>query len=452
MSSSLEFKIGSRVFSRDGEVGRLKYLVVDPETETIDSLVVERGKILHKDIVVPVSWVEKADQERVVLNASLSDLETLPEFLKVEYRPLDPNSGPIAGYQPTDLLVWVGNYPHQIFVIERPQVAYHGRLGISDDEVVVRRGQPVYSSDGRRVATLDHVLVDRKTHQIKHLVVHRGQWMQRGDDIILPADAVSYITDHDIRLTVGSNELDRMERYQPALGDTQLEGIINKGLQTQPETKNRAIDVQVDRGMARLFGEVPATVASAAASIAGKVPGVIAVEDRTSRPATDDRNGRPPSPAPSADDEALAGQLREAFQRQGQEDLSGVSVKVANGVAHLGGTTRTTSGKALAEQLARTVPGVTSVTNEIVPDSVIRARVEAALAEDRRTSSIPIDVISRSGVVTLLGEVPSPKVKEAAEEIARSTPGVVAVINELGLRLVPDESDDLVPAHFQMPS
>src|SRR5690348_558955 len=127
MSSSLEFRIGSRVFSRDGEVGLLKYLVVDPETETIDSLVVQRGRILHKDIVVPVSWVEKADQERVVLDASLSDLETLPEFLEVEYRPLDPSSPPIAGHQPTDLLVWVGAYPHQIFVIERPQVAYHGR-------------------------------------------------------------------------------------------------------------------------------------------------------------------------------------------------------------------------------------------------------------------------------------------------------------------------------------
>jgi hypothetical protein len=32
------------------------------------------------------------------------------------------------------------------------------------------------------------VLADDKTHRISTLIVHRGQWLQRGEDLVVPAD------------------------------------------------------------------------------------------------------------------------------------------------------------------------------------------------------------------------------------------------------------------------
>jgi osmotically-inducible protein OsmY len=61
----------------------------------------------------------------------------------------------------------------------------------------------------------------------------------------------------------------------------------------------------------------------------------------------------------------------------------------------------------------------------------LAAAVQAALAKDERTSPYPIEVEDENGVVTLMGKVSSPWVRETAEGIASGMPGVVAVISEL---------------------
>ncbi len=51
-----DFKIGAPVLTAEGEVGRLKYVVVDPHAEVVTDLVVERGRLLRRNIVVPTGW------------------------------------------------------------------------------------------------------------------------------------------------------------------------------------------------------------------------------------------------------------------------------------------------------------------------------------------------------------------------------------------------------------
>jgi osmotically-inducible protein OsmY len=161
------------------------------------------------------------------------------------------------------------------------------------------------------------------------------------------------------------------------------------------------------------------------------------LEDHIVRTMMAGANGRAGGNRPAGDqdsDKAIAARVTEALRRERREDLSDVSVRVDRGVAHLSGTTPGIAGKALAQQVASPTPGVRSVVNGIEADTVVRARVEAALAEDPSMALVPIEVVCRAGVVTLLGEVPSVETREAAEQIARSTPGVVAVINELAVR------------------
>ncbi len=67
----------------------------------------------------------------------------------------------------------------------------------------------------------------------------------------------------------------------------------------------------------------------------------------------------------------------------------------------------------------------------MVVQDPITQKVVQALADDPRTANLRIEVTSQGGVVTLIGQVPDPKLPAIAEEIARRQPGVVSVINSL---------------------
>jgi len=69
----------------------------------------------------------------------------------------------------------------------------------------------------------------------------------------------------------------------------------------------------------------------------------------------------------------------------------------------------------------------------VSPMTEISTRVSHRLSEDPRTAdySANIEVSADRGMVSLTGKVPSEEIRDAAEEIARDTPGVISVITEL---------------------
>jgi len=64
-------------------------------------------------------------------------------------------------------------------------------------------------------------------------------------------------------------------------------------------------------------------------------------------------------------------------------------------------------------------------------NSSLELQVESALLQDRLTEDADIEVLDHNGIVTLRGVVPSRDVRDRAEEIVRTVPGVTTVINEL---------------------
>lgn len=61
-------------------------------------------------------------------------------------------------------------------------------------------------------------------------------------------------------------------------------------------------------------------------------------------------------------------------------------------------------------------------------------RISQALLNDQRTSEAVIEVTAQQGVIILSGVVDSEDTRHAAEEIARSQPEVISVINELTIQ------------------
>jgi uncharacterized protein YrrD len=87
----LPLAAGQTVVCRDGEVGRLDLVLLDPTTRRATAFVVRRGVLLHRDTVVPVDWVREIGGDRVVLDVDRDQLERMPE-----YRPDDEITADVA--------------------------------------------------------------------------------------------------------------------------------------------------------------------------------------------------------------------------------------------------------------------------------------------------------------------------------------------------------------------
>jgi uncharacterized protein YrrD len=63
---------GSVVWATDGEIGKVKDVITDDETNRIVTLVVESGTIFTHDTDIPFTWVETVRPETIVLNVEKS--------------------------------------------------------------------------------------------------------------------------------------------------------------------------------------------------------------------------------------------------------------------------------------------------------------------------------------------------------------------------------------------
>jgi hyperosmotically inducible periplasmic protein len=149
---------------------------------------------------------------------------------------------------------------------------------------------------------------------------------------------------------------------------------------------------------------------------------------------------------PQRSDPQLALEVQAKLSQQ--VDISGVTSQTHDGVATLRGTVRSQAERDRAEQIARTVDGITRIDNRIVvnPESAsivaqdkaagntLETDVRANLDANARLSGQGIGIQTRGNIVTLTGEVSSVADKELAGRIATDTREVAEVRNRLVVR------------------
>ncbi|MGH8251486.1 MAG: BON domain-containing protein [Steroidobacteraceae bacterium] len=123
-----------------------------------------------------------------------------------------------------------------------------------------------------------------------------------------------------------------------------------------------------------------------------------------------------------------------------------INVDVNRGVVQLNGFVDSADEKSSAGKLARKVDGVKDVENnlkvsegsstagEVIDDSVLTAKVKAALIENSDTKAHQINVETKNGVVQLGGFVDDAAAKAAAGSVAMSVKGVKNVKNDLQVK------------------
>jgi sporulation protein YlmC with PRC-barrel domain len=219
----MELKEGMNVFTPGGEqVGTVNRFVLDPATNEVTHIVIQKGWLLPEDKVVPFEMVSSATGESVVLSEDVGDFEKLPPFEETQFvratddLPSDPEVTPDPSYQYTPAYYW---YPAQSN-IGFPGIALghyvwpsgETKRNIPADTVPLKEGTNIVSSDGKHVGDVERLFLEEDSNKVTHFVISQGVLFK--DRKLVPAHWVKSVEEDGVNLVVSSQLLERLPSYE----------------------------------------------------------------------------------------------------------------------------------------------------------------------------------------------------------------------------------------------
>ena len=146
------------------------------------------------------------------------------------------------------------------------------------------------------------------------------------------------------------------------------------------------------------------------------------------------------------DDSIITAKVKAALIDDPATKARQIEVDTFRGTVQLNGFVDSADEKAAASRVAHSVNGVQNVRNNlnvghtersagaVVDDSVVTAKVKAALVSEPATKARDITVVTREGIVQLSGFVDSATEKATAAEVAQGVSGVREVRNDLQIK------------------
>ncbi len=358
----LGFSIGSEVLCEGEVCGRLAKVVVDPHTRRVTELVVQKGRLLKRDSVIPVAAVREATVESVNLAIGRQQLDELAAYRARDYVPA-PTIPSEKHTKAEDVVQQVGAmsalYPELLLPVVRLRT---GGAVSAGDAVTIERGRDVRGREGS-IGTVDHVLIDRESGEMRLLVVDRGLF---SDSVIVPMVLVTEITDDTIRTNLAEDDLDALYHYR-ARDDVDIMVELKERVSSVIDAES--IEMALDGGVLKLSGMVADVRTKRRVEAAARsVVGVLNVQN-------DLDTGT-----------ALQARVTEALSYDRRTALSQIEVAAGVGVVTLRGQVDTPEVREIAAQIAAAQPGVTAVANELT------------LARDDETALLRLGMLAECGV------------------------------------------------------
>ncbi len=216
----MELKEGTSVFTQSGEeVGKINRFVLDPATNEVTHIVVQKGWLLPEDKVVPIAMITSATEERVVLNQGIKDLDQLPPFEETHFVELTagdvpPPDSSTRRYAPA--YYWYPPSGYMGYPAFGP--GYYGwppletTRNIPADTVPLKEGADVISSDGKHVGDVERLFVDTESNKATHFLISEGLLFK--DRKLIPAHWIRSVEENKVHLAVPSRLLERLPEYQ----------------------------------------------------------------------------------------------------------------------------------------------------------------------------------------------------------------------------------------------
>jgi uncharacterized protein YrrD len=207
----MHFKKNTKVFTHDhNTVGQIDRVVIDPATDAVSHLVVEKGFLFTKDRVVPVTDVETTSGKAVVLKETAAAPDDYPEFDETHYI---PNAG-VEDFdqRQTDearQLLWYHAAVKAPFLKSAPYPSPKKPLfykethrNIPEDAVALEEGAEVTDTEGHHLGTTEDIYAEAETFTITHVLVSTG--MIKKDTKLIPVDWIKDIVEDAVQLHINS--------------------------------------------------------------------------------------------------------------------------------------------------------------------------------------------------------------------------------------------------------
>jgi hypothetical protein len=219
VSETTQFTIGSDVTFSDRGRGELKFVVLDPVARALTHLVVEAAHRSGAKRLVPIDLVTTAAKE-IQLDCTTAEFDALERADETQFL---PGARGYSGYGEDQLLSWpyfnlgggvsgvgLGRRP-------RPRLVTHDRVPVG--EVRVRRGEPVFASDGP-IGRVQGLVVDARDHHVTHVLLDEGHlWGHR--QMTIPISAVAGV-EHGVQLNLTKDEIRDLPPVNIALPEARL--------------------------------------------------------------------------------------------------------------------------------------------------------------------------------------------------------------------------------------
>jgi uncharacterized membrane protein len=200
-----ELTLGMAVLCRDGKAGRLERLVGDPKTHEPAYLVVRRGPVSPRDIVVPVSLVADVSAEGLNLNTTTGALRDFPDYEVTVKKHV----------QPPTTEEWERIYPSVLLSpsLEVGMVTVRQR-SVPEHMVDLRKDMIVYDPTGLKLGEIEGVIADAEKKQVTHLVMHVPNPFIE-ERRLVPVDLIDFVIRSDVYLRVLGDQVAGLPLYKP---------------------------------------------------------------------------------------------------------------------------------------------------------------------------------------------------------------------------------------------
>jgi uncharacterized protein YrrD len=217
----IELKEGMSVFTRSGEeVGKINRFILDPATNEVTHIVIQKGWLLPEDKVVSFQVIGSTAGDKVVLNEDIENFEELPPFEETHFvrasddDPNDPN--PAAAFPYAPAYFWYPAHPGMGYSGFSP--GYYAspptetKRNMPEDTVPLKEGTDVISSDGEHVGDIERLVVEPDSNKTTHIVISQGLLFK--DRKLVPAHWVKSVEEDKVRLAVSTRLLERLPSHQ----------------------------------------------------------------------------------------------------------------------------------------------------------------------------------------------------------------------------------------------
>jgi sporulation protein YlmC with PRC-barrel domain len=210
MAAETEFAIGARASCSDGYCGELRRLIIDPATDTVTHLVIQRGHSKEAARLVPGHLAETADGE-IRLRCTLAEFD---KFDHAEERELGDKADERIG----DIGVLSGGFVYDVggdalapigggfedlgHVPERRRTFVEDVIPMGEDQV--EPGDQVHAVDGE-IGRVRGFLVNPDDHRVTHVLLREGHLWGR-KEVAIPMSAVTGV-ETGIRLNLTKEQV-----------------------------------------------------------------------------------------------------------------------------------------------------------------------------------------------------------------------------------------------------